>query len=243
MGVASLILGIVSIIIGFIPFCGVIAFLPSITGFVLGLIDVILKSKRGEKKGISIAGLILSILAIIILFVYVFIIASGMFIYNSASNAVSSSLENITIEQNILSSISSSDTINNTESTPRCSVGESLTIDNMKVKFLSVNRDFKNYYKYATVKDGYKVIKADFELENVGSSSLLASSYHFSCYADGYACDAFYSAADSSFSSDLSSGKKVKGSVYFEVPTNAQNIEIEYDRTSWTDGKITFVVK
>lgn len=34
MGVASLVLGIISIIVGFVPFCGIIALLPAILGFI-----------------------------------------------------------------------------------------------------------------------------------------------------------------------------------------------------------------
>ena len=73
MGVAALILGIISIIIGFIPLCGAIAFLPAVIGLILGIIDTVLKSKKGEKKGMSIAGIILSALAIVIISLWIFV--------------------------------------------------------------------------------------------------------------------------------------------------------------------------
>lgn len=58
MGIAALILGIISIIIGFIPLCGAVAFVPAIIGLILGIVDASKKSKTGEKKGVSIAGIV-----------------------------------------------------------------------------------------------------------------------------------------------------------------------------------------
>lgn len=62
MGVASLVLGIVSIIIAFIPCLGMYAIVPAVIGLILGLIGTC-KKKEGKANGLAIAGLILSILA------------------------------------------------------------------------------------------------------------------------------------------------------------------------------------
>ena len=59
MGIASMIIGIISVILAFIP-CptAVLLFLPVIIGFVLGIVDVVLKSKRQQPKGCGIAGIV-----------------------------------------------------------------------------------------------------------------------------------------------------------------------------------------
>ena len=67
MGVAALVLGIVSIIISFIPFCSVIVFIPAVVGLILGIVDTVKKSKNKEPKGMSIAGLVLSAIAIVVI--------------------------------------------------------------------------------------------------------------------------------------------------------------------------------
>ena len=67
MGVAALVLGIISVIVSFIPFCGTWAIVPAIVGLVLGIIDWSKKKKAGEKKGKAIAGTICSGVAIIII--------------------------------------------------------------------------------------------------------------------------------------------------------------------------------
>ena len=77
MGVAALVLGIVSIIVAWIPLCGSIAFVPAVIGLILGIIDTVQKSKKGEKKGISIAGIILNAIAIIFITVYTIAIGSA----------------------------------------------------------------------------------------------------------------------------------------------------------------------
>ncbi len=86
MGVAALVLGIISILIAIIPFCGAIAFLPALIGLILGIVDTVIKAKAGKKKGISIAGLVLSALAVVLIFFWIFVLgAGGLAIYEEAS--------------------------------------------------------------------------------------------------------------------------------------------------------------
>lgn len=122
-------------------------------------------------------------------------------------------------------------------------VGEKYQDNYIGITYVSLNDNFTEYSKYADIKSGYKVIRAEFEFENFSSSDEYVSSYDFNCYADGYECQEFYSVDDSSFGATLSTGKKAKGAVYFEVPQNASKIELEYTVNSWTSEKIIFVVK
>ena len=85
MAVASLVLGIVSIIIGFIPFCGVIAFVPAVVGLILGIVALVKANKPVEvvegveppksKKGLSIAGIILSGIAVVVILFWNIVVA------------------------------------------------------------------------------------------------------------------------------------------------------------------------
>ena len=77
MGVASLVLGIVSIVFGFIPFCGAIALIPAIVGLILGIVDAVKKSKAQEPKGMAIAGIILSAIAIVVICWWVFVVIAA----------------------------------------------------------------------------------------------------------------------------------------------------------------------
>lgn len=72
MGIAALVLGIVSVVLGFIPFCGIIALIPAIVGLVLGIIDIVNKKKNNSPRGKSIAGVICSAVAIVVILFYYF---------------------------------------------------------------------------------------------------------------------------------------------------------------------------
>ena len=86
MGIAALVLGIISALIAFIPFCNYFALIPAIIGVVLGIVDIVKKKKTGDKLGISIAGLVLSIIACVIIFVYTIIF--GVIIAASSDNEI-----------------------------------------------------------------------------------------------------------------------------------------------------------
>ena len=92
MGVAALVLGIVSVIIALIPFCGTIAFIPAVIGLILGIVDTVQKSKKQEKKGLAIAGIVLNAIAIV--FIAIYTIAFG----NAAKQISDSWNETITNE-------------------------------------------------------------------------------------------------------------------------------------------------
>jgi len=74
MGVASLVLGILSLIVSFIPCCGALAIIPAIIALILGIVEVVKKSKEGAPKGMGIAGIVLSAIAMIIIVVWFFIV-------------------------------------------------------------------------------------------------------------------------------------------------------------------------
>ena len=48
---------------------------------------------------------------------------------------------------------------------------------------------------------------------------------------------------DNGLDGKLSSGRESEGSVYFEVPEDAESVELEYDINLWQSDKIIFVGK
>lgn len=77
MDIAALVIGIISIILAFIPLCGVIALLPAIVGLILATIDTVAKNKAKEPLGMSIAGIVLNGMAIVIIVFWFFIAAAA----------------------------------------------------------------------------------------------------------------------------------------------------------------------
>ncbi len=77
MDVASLIIGVVSAILGFIPCCSWLALAPAILGLVLGLVSYNRKRENDQPTGVAMAGIILNGLAILFIAGYTLIFAAG----------------------------------------------------------------------------------------------------------------------------------------------------------------------
>lgn len=120
-------------------------------------------------------------------------------------------------------------------------VGDILQTDTLRISYISVE-DYVSDNMFMQPESGKKFISAKFEFENIGKSDEFVSDYDFSCYADGYSCNQRYFDS-ASLSATLSSGKKTSGYVYYEVPTDATSIVIEYSDNYFSDKKISFVVK
>ena len=83
MGIASLVLGIVSLVLCFMPCClSYAALFTCIIGFVLGVIDVIKKKQTGEPKGQAIAGVVLNAIALA-LFILVFTLLASLSLFTT----------------------------------------------------------------------------------------------------------------------------------------------------------------
>lgn len=222
MGIASFVIGLICLILS--PFLSVFLILPAILGLILGIVSVVIKSKKKEPKGLAIAGIVLSTIALVVCILVTFLLVN---VYTAVSDNIS-------------------DYIDNTESqiTEKSSKkGESTTLNDVTVTLVAVDDDFKDYYSFASVDDDCKILKADFEFENVGDYTEYVSYSDFDCYADKFSCDTFSSVEDGYFYASIAKGKKAKGSVYFEIPKDAKKIEIEYDGGSYDGSKITFVVE
>lgn len=76
MGIAAVIIGVVALILGLIPACGLIFGLPpAIIGLILGIVEIAKKGKKEEPKGLGIAGTILNAVAIAVILVWTLVIA------------------------------------------------------------------------------------------------------------------------------------------------------------------------
>lgn len=119
-------------------------------------------------------------------------------------------------------------------------VGDILHDGNLNIVYVA-SGEYRESNEFLQPKDGYKYIFIKLAFENTSDTSDAAiSSFSFEAYADGYACDSYYGGEDD-LSATLSAGRSSTGYVYFQVPVDAKDIEIEYE-TNWiTEKKITFV--
>ena len=118
-------------------------------------------------------------------------------------------------------------------------VGDILQDGDMKIVYVS-SGDYHEDNEFLQPKDGEKYIFLKLAFENTSEKSdSSVSFYSFECYADGYACEAYYG-GEEDLSATLSAGRSTMGYLCFTVPEKAEKIEIEYDPNFLTDKKIRF---
>lgn len=77
MGVASLVLGILAIISCWIPCVGQFAIAPGVLGIVFGAIGISKAKKTNQGKGVSVAGLVLSIISTAVAVIWCLVIGAA----------------------------------------------------------------------------------------------------------------------------------------------------------------------
>ncbi len=117
-----------------------------------------------------------------------------------------------------------------------------------KITMTEVNTNFTDYSEYSGPAAGNKYVMVKFEIENINEENdeLYVSSLNFNASADGVAVDTAYVGNDNykDLSATVGKGKKAIGYVFYEVPTSAQKITIDYNADFWTDGNsIEFIVQ
>lgn len=177
------------------------------------------KKKRSKRKWIIIA-----VIAVIIIFI-VAVSGGG----DDSGNNVSPAGSKVTTIQ--------------TAKEEAIKSGNVITTKYLKITYVSCNTNAKDYNKYATIPDGYKVIRADFAFENISDSDRVLN--NIDCYADGTKCEPFYSGNDYKTPSlqNISAGRKTTAVVYYTVPTDAKEIELEMEDDTWSDTYIKFAVQ
>lgn len=194
------------------------------------------KPKKEKKKGSCLMTAI-KILGIIII---LFIVLSFLFGGNNDE-------ESRTVESEDTSTTESSTTEATNEEADEVDntfiVGDTVETEDCKISFLSAG-EYDTGNEYLQPKDGYVFYQAEFEFENTGDSDLaLSSMLGWECYADGYMVDQTWIGDENGLDGSISSGKKAKGSVYFEVPADAESVELEYETNFWTEDKVIFILK
>jgi ABC-type multidrug transport system fused ATPase/permease subunit len=126
-------------------------------------------------------------------------------------------------------------------------VGDSFENNDLRVTINSADLDFTDYddtYGWYTPNSGDKYIMVSVTFENNSDYDKYVSLYDFDCYADNATCEQKYGLDDNDFiNTNLSSGRNVSFKIYFEVPKDAQSIELEYETNSWSDKKVIVVLQ
>ena len=122
-------------------------------------------------------------------------------------------------------------------------VGESFENDGLKVTAKKAEFGYDGG-EYFTPKDGCEYVAVDFTCENVAEKGdKYVSVSDCECYADNSACEQQYIGNSDFVNTNLSPGKNVSFTTYYEVPKDAKKVILEYSASFWTDKKITINLK
>lgn len=123
--------------------------------------------------------------------------------------------------------------------------GDSFVNGGLTITYQECDSNWIGYNEYLGPSAGNKLVRAYFVFENTGNSDQSCGSWEFSCYADGTACQAYYFSGEDDLPAydAISAGRNMKGYVYFEVPEDAEIIELEYEVSVWTQEKAIFIIE
>ena len=121
-------------------------------------------------------------------------------------------------------------------------VGDIIDANGLKITYVSAEK-WEGYSQYSAPDEGYMYIRLFVSAENTANTDRYFSSFDFDCYADGVKADSCYFGDGNLSGASVSSGRKLEGYIYFTVPADAQQIEVEYETNFWTDKKAILKVE
>jgi len=222
LGTLSLILGIVALILSWVPFLG----------FVLSLMAIVVSGYGFQKiktnKGLVITGLVFGILGLITA-IFVSIFAGGLILLGTQ------------LEKDTTPIIEGEEQAGEVPSELILKVGETAKTPTLEVTVLSVEKT--SFYPYTDIfggtsyhkaNSGNKFLLTDIRIKNIGSERLYVGSTEFSATdSEGNRYDteilSYYGNDGLDIFQELYQNQKMEGKILFEVKEDAEELEIIYD--------------
>ena len=124
-------------------------------------------------------------------------------------------------------------------------VGEIAELKDVKVALLGVTES--NGVQFIAPAEGKVFVLCEFEITNDSQADVAISSMlSFKGYCDDYTCEYSLSALmakgdKNQLDGTVAPGKKMKGVIGYEVPTDWKELEVQFTPDFWTGKEITFI--
>lgn len=123
------------------------------------------------------------------------------------------------------------------------SIGERVELNNVLVTLIDVYESAGKDFFEPT--EGNVFVICEFEIENKTSGDISVSSFlSFEAYFDGYAANIDISAITLSEKTQLdgtiAAGKKMRGVVGYQAPSDWENVELQFSPSFWSSKKMIF---
>ncbi len=226
LAIAAMVVGIISLTIGWLPFGGLIL---GIAAIVMGAIAL----KQKTNKGMSITGIVTGAISLIwnlfitAVFVTAMFALGGVATYGGAlANELSDVSNNINKALNDYNSVQKA----LIDSQKDFSKGSTAKFANFEVKANSVTRNYTPDESYYYASEDMELIVVNVTVKNVGENPESFYSYNLDINVNGVSNSASYYTANPEFKGgNISKDASVTGNIVFEVEKGASNLKLQYE--------------
>lgn len=232
LAIAGMVIGIIAILVGIVPFLGLIL------GIIAIIISIIAIKKKNGSKGMSITGIVTGAIAIItsiiataILFIFPLFLMSGLKTsINIAEKAKASAEESAITEEKVIAAADvpqKKEGITEIISVPK---GEKAIIE--KDFEFNVNSVIRNIPDSSIYNDANELIAVNVTLKNIIENTRMFSDISLRLLADGieYVTTTNYDDAyEPHFEGSITGGGKVHtGNIFFVIPKSTTDLKLQY---------------
>lgn len=138
--------------------------------------------------------------------------------------------------------------INSTKSSTY-GVGEILDINGVNIVLESVEKSYGDKdeeFSISAPEEGKIFVICNFYVENNSDGDFNINSFDFNAYEDDFSIHEYIFVSGLGIEELIgtaSPGKKIKGSLVYEVSEDFKELELEYQPSIWNDDKYSFIVK
>jgi len=221
LAIAAMVVGIVSLTLGWVPFGGLVL---GITAIVLGIVSM----KKTHNKGMSITGIVTGSLATL----WSLVITGMMILAMLALGGIAVQGSTIATELN-----KATDNFNKTQQTmidakKDFSKGSTAVFGKFEVKVNSVQRDYVPADEYNRASEGMELVVVNVSVKNVSDSSESFYAYDLSLNVNGIADTMSYIVVTPEFKGgNISKDATATGNVVYEVTKGATNLKLQHEET------------
>lgn len=203
-GVTALVVGIVSFVLGWTGFFGLIL---AVIAVVFGILALVKK----QNKGMGITGIVLGSLALITALFFTIV---GVAIFGGAAQVAS----NVAKEQQAVDS-----------SKKDFAVGETAAFDKITVKVNTYTPNWISDNAYSTPKENYQYVFVSLNIKNTSNETVSINPYDFAVNDNGVVTNPTIASTPTPLNAvELKPGSAIDGDLVFEVKKNATGLKLEY---------------
>ena len=237
LAIASLVLGIISILGCWIPFANIIFIVTALVGLGLGIAGIVSHSKnKNGSMGMSVAGVITSMLAII------FAVLVNILVIFAVNQNDKDYDNNDDYHDNDNDWFDFDDNIDDVERT--FNIGEVATFETKDGDYtIKVNKvyetDDRNSFSNIIAN---KVVIVEYEYQNISLKDDLLVLFDDAYDNNGLKLE-IYPSTEATYGGSVSTGKKVVVKEAYALNTSDNFIELEYDDDFYGNEEVSFVLK